>query len=111
MTIVRPLPGFGESHPSLAAFYAADARRWSSREHDLGLRWKAAGGSTYRAAFVEATGELYLFEHQRANGGGGMVFVHDRTAPEIARSLKGWQNVCGEDDSFQWLLDRLGGSG
>lgn len=105
---VDPLPGFPESHPSLAAFYAADRRRWPSRERDVGLHWRA-GACTYRAAFVEATGELYVFEHRRADGGGGMVFVH-RTAVDASRiddAFEGWQDACGEEESFDWLLARV----
>ena len=108
---VDPLPGFGQSHPSLAAFYAADGRRWPSRERDVGLHWRA-GASTYRAAFVEATGELYVFEHRRADGGGGMVFVHRGAfdAAAIDRALTGWRDACGDEGSFGWLLDRVNGA-
>jgi hypothetical protein len=111
-----PLPGFAESHASLAAFYAADRRRWPSSERDLGLRWRSSDGPTYRAAFVEATGELYVFKHLRADGGGGMVFVHERkaAAPGLAEAFEGWQDVCGADGSFDWFVSRanlrIGGS-
>jgi hypothetical protein len=37
---LAPLPGFRETHPSLTSFYAANPRRWTSREIDLGLRWR-----------------------------------------------------------------------
>jgi hypothetical protein len=105
---IAPPPGFRESYSSLAAFYAANPHRWPSREVDLGLRWQGAGRSTYRAAFVEATGELYVFEHQRPDGGGGMVFVHERASADWghARTFDGWELVCGEDGSFEWLVSR-----
>jgi hypothetical protein len=107
----QTLPGFARSHSSLAAFYAADSRRWPSREVDIGLRWHGAGVSTYRAAFVEATGELYLFEHIRSDGGGGMVFVHERrfAGGDLARAFEGWQDASGADGSLDWLLERAGG--
>jgi hypothetical protein len=100
------LPGFRDRHPTLAAFYAADPRRWPSREIDLGLRWRGAGRSTYRAAFVEATGELYLFEHVRADGGGGVVLVHERrfTDRTLAETFNGWERVCGTVGSLDWLV-------
>lgn len=110
-TAIAPLPGFGVSYSSLAAFYAAAPRRWPSREVDIGLRWRGAGPATYRAAFVEATGELYVFEHQRADGGGGMVFVHDRVAADwnLAETFDGWESVCGAEGSFDWFLARAEG--
>ena len=107
---VAPLPGFRDTHSSLAAFYAADERRWPSAEVDLGLRWRGAGLSTYRAAFVEDTGELYVFEHLRADGGGGLVFVHERrfAGSDIAAAFAGWQEVCGAEHSLDWLTCRAG---
>jgi hypothetical protein len=107
---VAPLPGFRETHSSLAAFYAADARRWPSAEVDLGLRWHGAGVSTYRAAFVEDTGELYVFEHVRADGGGGLVLVHERHFAErdVATAFAGWRDVCGAERSLDWLICRAG---
>jgi hypothetical protein len=108
---VAPLPGFRETHSSLAAFYAADSRRWPSAEVDLGLRWRGAGVSTYRAAFIETTGELYVFEHVRADGRGGLVFVHERrfAAGDLAGRFDGWDGVCGADGSLEWLVARAGG--
>jgi hypothetical protein len=105
---LAPLTGFRESHSSLASFYAANPRRWASREVDLGLRWRGPGRRTFRAAFVEATGELYVFEHQRSDGGGGMVFVHERVSSDWGRAkvLDGWGLVCGEEGSFDWLVSR-----
>jgi hypothetical protein len=99
---------FGESYASLAAFYGADARRWPSREYDFGLRWRGEDGSTYRAALVEATGELYLFEHVRAGGGGGMVFVLERHCgcARATVAFHGWQDVCGKAGSLKWFLAR-----
>jgi hypothetical protein len=110
-TAIAPLPGFRGSYSSLAAFYAGDPRRWPSPEVDLGLRWQGAGRSTYRAAFVVATGELYVFEHLRADGGGGMVFVHDRVAADwnLAEAFQGWEDVCGAERSLEWFVARAGG--
>jgi hypothetical protein len=108
----HPLPGFAESHSSLAAFYAADSRRWPSCEVDVGLRWHGPGVSTYRAAFVEATGELYLFEHVRSDGGGGMVFVHERrfAGPDLAAAFEGWEDAAGAEGSLDWFVTRAGGA-
>ena len=61
-----------QTYLSLGAFYAADRRRATSRERDVGLWWRAAGplARTYRAAYVEATGELYVMQHEGMRGGG-----------------------------------------
>jgi hypothetical protein len=105
---IVPLPGFREIHPSLAAFYGADPRRWASREIDLGLRWRGPGRSTFRCAFVVDTGELYLFEHLRSDGGGGMVFVHERASADWGRpeTFAGWPLRSDDEDSLNWLLAR-----
>jgi hypothetical protein len=103
-----PLSGFAEVHASLAAFYAADPRRWPSREIDVGLRWRGPGQSTYRAAYIEETTELYLFEHLRSDGGGGMVFVHERACAHWGRAeiFRGWKPICGNEGSLAWFLSR-----
>ena len=91
--------------PSLEAFYAGDRRRRTSRERDVGLFWRGRGGATYRAAWVQATGELYLLEHGRPHCRGGFVRVLGRyTAGGLERALAGWRDVCGRPHSLDWLL-------
>jgi hypothetical protein len=58
------LPSSG-ADPALRAFYAQDPRRGRSAEIDLGLRWRALDGSTYRAAWIESTRELYTIRRGR----------------------------------------------
>jgi hypothetical protein len=95
---------------SLGAFYAADRRRALSRERDVGLWWRGDGplSPTYRAAFVENTGELYLMQHEGTLGG-GRVDVLGRFASfaDIHRLVLGWEQVCGERGSIRWLLERV----
>jgi hypothetical protein len=100
---LAPLPGFRD---------AANPRRWASREVDLELRWRGPGRRTFRAAFVEATGELYVFERQRSDGGGGMVFVHERVSADWgdAETFDGWELVCGEEGSFDTRSGSASGS-
>jgi len=94
-------------YPSLAAFYADDARRAASRERDVGLFWRGRGGATYRAAWVQATGELYLLEHGRPHCRGGSLQVLGRFgAGELERTLAGWRDECGRARSLDWLLDQ-----
>ena len=94
---------------SLGAFYASDPARRGSRERDVGLFWRARNGSSYRAAWVRDTRELYLFQHALGGRGGGSVHL---LAPlldegEMERRLAGWQDICGGEGSLEWLLARV----
>jgi hypothetical protein len=99
-----PMP---TSYSSLSRFYADDERRHGSPELDLGLRWRGED-ATYRAAWVRATGEVYLFEHLRPGGEGGTVHVLGRRfdAAGVHQAFAGWRDVCGEPGSLTWLLER-----
>lgn len=96
---------------SIKALYADPIRR-RSRERDLGLRWQAADGTTYRAAWIEETGELYAVEHLRVDRRGkrigGRVRILGRLpAAALDRTLRGWSEICGQVASYEWLLGRL----
>jgi hypothetical protein len=100
----------GCSFPSLHAFYAADARRRHSRERDIGLFWRAADGSSFRAAWVQETGEVYLCRHGHPQEGGGAVDLLSRRfgLGELQAAIHGYGTVCGRRGSLAWLLDRVG---
>ena len=102
----------GRSYPSLHAFYADDRRRRHSRERDVGLFWRGRDGSSFRAAWIQETGEVYLFRHGSPLDGGGTVHLHAHRfgLGELHRMLKGYAAVCGRRDSLRWFLDRLGPS-
>jgi hypothetical protein len=114
MENARRLASMGEAmqiHLSLGAFYAADRRRATSRERDVGLWWRARGplAPTYRAAYVEATGELYVMQHEGMRGGGRVqVLGRFDSFAELHRALAGWEDVCGEPGSIDWLMGRTG---
>jgi hypothetical protein len=95
---------------SLGAFYGADPARRSSRERDLGLWWRSDGrGPTFRAAWVQDTGEVYLVQHGLTGAGGGHVEVVARM-PQVERdeaALRGWRDEVGKPGSLSWLRDRL----
>jgi hypothetical protein len=99
------------SYLSLAAFYASDPARRASRERDVGLFWRSRRGTSFRAAWVRDTGELYLFQHAVGGRGGGSVHVLEPAMdePELDRRLAGWSDVCGRDGSLEWLLGRMRG--
>ena len=94
---------------TLASFYAGDARRLSSPELDLGLLWREQrGGSTFRAAWIRDTGELYLVRHGDPDAGGGDVevlacFPGDA---ELDAAVRGFAHVCGLVGSVGWLRSR-----
>jgi hypothetical protein len=95
--------------PSLSSFYAADRRRKSSRERDIGLYWRdGANGPTYRAAWVLDTGELIAVRHGAINDGGGTVetLAVFHYPEDLEEALEGWDDVCGEPDSIVWLRAR-----
>ena len=104
---------FAQTYPSLEAFYAADFRRRHSKERDLGLLWRDRGEAAFRAAWVQGTGEVYLFMYAQIDGSGGTVDVLDRrfTLREIVRTFAGYRDHCGQPGSLQWLLDRAGATG
>lgn len=89
--------------PSLDALYA-DPRRRRSRERDLGLSWRARDGSTYRAAWIEETEELYAFRHLDTDGrGGGVRILGQVPAARFERALREWPSHCGDAASYEWL--------
>lgn len=96
-------------YSSLARFYTADERRIHSRELDVGLWWRdEADGPLHRAAWVSATGEIYLVRLGPVADGGGRVEVlgiaEDFEVLEVA--LAGWREHCGEPGSLSWLRER-----
>jgi hypothetical protein len=96
-------------YPSLVAFYSADGARLTSRERDVGLWWRTdEDGPMHRAAWIEATGELYLVRLGPAAEGGGGVEVIARVsdADALERALRGWRERCGMPGSLQWLRTR-----
>jgi hypothetical protein len=97
-----------QSFPSLNAFYNADRRRLRSRERDVGLAWRGGDGTSFRAAWVQETGEVYLCKHGDPLDGGGTVDLLDRRfgLGELQAALRGYHDVCGRPGSLVWFLDR-----
>lgn len=93
---------------SLRHFLEGDPRRTPSRERDLGLRWRDATGHLFRAAWVVDTGELVLVQVGAPETGGGHVEVLATAGDEdeLRHALAGWEDVCGEPRSAEWLRRR-----
>ena len=104
---------FATSYPTIEAFYAADFRRRHSRERDIGLLWRDRGNAAFRAAWVQETGEIYLFMYDQMDGSGGTVDVLERrfALREVVSTFAGYREVCGTPGSLLWLLDRADASG
>jgi hypothetical protein len=102
------MPQIEQSFPSLHAFYGADRRRLHSRERDVGLMWRLGDRLSFRAAWVQETGEVYLFRHGHPQAGGGTVDVLARRfgLGELQTALRGFHDVCGRPGSLLWFLDR-----
>ena len=97
-------------HPALNDFYKHDRRRARSRERDLGLRWRARDHSTYRAAWIEETGELYSVRHGNPAGDVRVTVLARLDGRTLDRALDCWREVCDSDraGSYEWLLERAG---
>ena len=94
--------------PALKDFYAEDPTRAESRELDLGLRWRGLDESTYRAAWIAGTGELYAVRHGSPSET-SRVSVLARLGPEgLARALDGWREIVDSDEpgTYEWLRAR-----
>jgi hypothetical protein len=90
---------------SWQAFEATDPARAGSPERDLGLAWRSArSGVTYRAAWVQNTGELIAVRHGEPPEGGRVMLLGRMSADELQRRLDGWEDVVGEPASFEWLV-------
>jgi hypothetical protein len=94
------------SYRSIVAFIRDDDRRMRSREHDIGLCWReSATGHTYRAAWVEDTGELFVVQNGAPAEGGGHVEVLAAgcDAEHLDRTLPGWREFLWPMGSLEWL--------
>ena len=94
--------------PALGDLYSRDPRRARSRERDLGLRWREHDKSTYRAAWIVDTGELYSVRHGGPTEPGRVTILARVDAATLEREFDGWREVCdtGEPGSYEWLRQR-----
>jgi hypothetical protein len=96
-------------HRSLADFARAEVSRIHSRERDLGLRWRE-GSTVYRAAWIEATEELYIVQLGAPSDGGGHVeLLGEATLEQLEEALAGWRDIVDQPDSLNWLRNRMWG--
>jgi hypothetical protein len=92
----------------LRAFYAADPRRERSCERDLGLTWRSVHGTTYRAAWIADTGELYTVRHSGATDDAEVTVLARLGSQALDQWLAGWRAICStsQPGSYEWLVER-----
>jgi hypothetical protein len=92
----------------LRAFYAADARRGPSHERDFGLSWRSVHGTTYRAAWIADTEELYAVRYSGDTEDAEVTVLAKLGADALERCLSGWRRICdaSEPGSYEWLVER-----
>jgi hypothetical protein len=94
-----------DTYASLDDFLAADQRRLASRETDFGLHWRGDdGNTTYRAAWIEATGELYVVQSGSPLDGGGHVEVLAVTGRAVIEAALGGHSGHA---SVAWMRRRV----
>jgi hypothetical protein len=92
------------------AFHAANQRRRSSDEIDLGATWRSQGSdAAWRLAWLRDTGELYLCE---AGGYPGpslhvRVVAHVVSESELDSLLDGWRDHRYDENGLSWLSGRV----
>jgi hypothetical protein len=96
----------------LRAFYAADPRRGPSRERDFGLTWRSIHGTTYRAAWIADTEELYAVRYSGDTDAAEVTVLAQLGADALERCLAGWRRICesSEPGSYEWLVERARGA-
>jgi hypothetical protein len=90
-----------DTWPTLAQFYAADARRSGPREVEFGGAWVGTDREApWRVVWVEATGELFAV--QLPSGPVELLGAFpSRAVVEVA--LRGWWHMCGVRGGLGWL--------
>jgi DNA-directed RNA polymerase subunit RPC12/RpoP len=100
-------PEGDHTYASMEDFVSDDVDRLGSREIDFGVLWRDGTEGSYRAAWIEATGELYVVQAGPPSRGGGHVEVlgaTDRVGVEAA--LAGWQDRARNHASIAWIRRR-----
>ena len=97
--------------PDEPTFHAADPRRRTSAELDLGATWRRAGSNdAWRLAWLGDTGELVLCRADDYDGTctDVSVLVHLDRERDVDALLEGWQERRTDPDGLAWVLRRTG---
>ena len=128
------MPDTGTQFPSIDALYDAFPEARHSTESDYGVWWKDDDGGNWRVTYIHATGHLYAAylggtasKHAKFMGQTMLVvsagsdrgpvvilgkthpFTDDRVgaADPMEEVLEGWAEVCGQQGSLSWVIDRI----
>ena len=93
---------------TVRAFYADDPRRGRSRERDFGLTWRSVHGTTYRAAWIAETEELYTVRHSGDTKRAEVRVIARLGSEALERALSGWRRIvaASQPGSYEWLIER-----
>lgn len=92
------------------AFYAADPRRATSSEVDLGGTWRWDGSNdAWRLTWLRETGELYVCRTDGYEGSCTDVHVLALlpTEQELDAAVDGWRERRTDPGGLTWLLERI----
>ena len=96
--------------PDEPAFHAADPRRRTSAELDLGATWRWAGSNdAWRLGWLRTTGELYVCRADAHDGSCSdvqVLAVVEREA-EVDVLLSGWPERRTDPDGLSWVSSRV----
>ena len=93
-------------HRSLSDFARSKVSRVHSRERDFGLHWPR-GSTVYRAAWIEATEELYIVQLGAPSDGGGHVELLGVAGLEqLEEALAGRRDVVDQSNTLHWLFSQ-----
>jgi hypothetical protein len=104
-------------HVAWRCFYDVPDRR-SSGESDFGCWWwdgPQGYSDQWRLSVVEVTGEIYAIRERplmRDAGEGARVVLLGSLGPDLRYEkahacLAGWEEICGQAESLQWVVDRV----
>jgi hypothetical protein len=105
-------PDGRDTYASMDDFVRADPTRLASREVDFGVLWRerSSASRSYRAAWIEQTGELYVVQAGPPAEGGGHVEVLGTTdRARVEAALRGWQDEYPREGSLAWIRSRARG--
>lgn len=108
--VEQALPFGIATWPDEAAFIAADPRRRTASEVDLGATWRRPGSDdAWKLAWLAETGELFLcrLAGYPASCTDVTVLAVISSERDLDATLDGWREHRSDEDGLTWLAARL----